>query len=88
MISGHGIGLGWNLNAGGAITRVMKNLPDEFTGTISSDFSIPGYGYLELKSSSAGNVDLANFDNLGLDTRRFIVHRGNWAIKIIFLIGD
>lgn len=29
------MGMGWTLNAGGGITRVMRNLPDEFYSTFS-----------------------------------------------------
>jgi hypothetical protein len=48
------VGHQWSLNAGGAISRVMKGLPDEFQGRVGpncrgcSDFN--GFGYLRTKS--------------------------------------
>ncbi|MEO7306645.1 MAG: hypothetical protein ABIR78_08335 [Ferruginibacter sp.] len=77
---GSTVGLGMNLNAGGVITRVMKNLPDEFTGTICPAFNIPGWGYLQLKGNGQG-IDLANFDNYSTQTKMDIIVRGNWNQK-------
>ncbi|MEO6541759.1 MAG: hypothetical protein ABIN74_12225, partial [Ferruginibacter sp.] len=77
---GTAVGLGMNLNAGGVITRVMKNLPDEFTGTICPAFNIPGWGYLQLKGNGQG-IDLANFDNYSTQTKMDIIVRGNWNQK-------
>lgn len=48
------VGHQWSLNAGGAISRVMKGLPDEFQGRVGpncggcADFD--GFGYLRTKS--------------------------------------
>jgi len=77
---GSWVGLGMNLNAGGTITRVMKNLPDEYTGTICSAYNIPGWGYLTLKGGSQ-NIDLSNFDNYSVDDKKYIIDRGNWNKK-------
>ena len=75
---GTSIGLGWNLSAGGAITRVMKNLPDEFTGWISSDFPFPGYGYTKL-IPEIGLLD--GFENFDQSVQRPIIRKGNWNVK-------
>ena len=79
-------GLGWNLNAGGFITRVMKNLPDEFSKNVSGNrnispsFNFPGYGYLSLVDR---NVDISKFNPMmppfapsyTVDQRKDIIHR-------------
>jgi len=85
-------GLGWNLNAGGLITRVMKNLPDEFSKNISGarnispSFNFPGYGYLSLIDRS---VDMSQFNPMvppfapsyTVDQRKDVIHHGNWNVK-------
>jgi len=85
-------GLGWNMNAGGLITRVMKNLPDEFsknisgTRSISPSFNFPGYGFLSLADR---NVDISQFNPMmppfapsyTIDQRKDIIHHGNWNVK-------
>jgi hypothetical protein len=76
-------GLGWNLNAGGTITRVMRNLPDEFAGnTISSSYQLPGWGYLNIKGNGQ-NVDLSYFDtpNPDVNVIKNIIAKGNWNVK-------
>lgn len=76
-------GLGWNLNAGGAITRVMKSLPDEFAGNnISNSFQFPGWGYLNIKGNGQ-NVDLSYFDNPNPDVNilKNIIAKGSWNSK-------
>lgn len=72
-------GLGWNFNSGGTITRIMKSLPDEFTGTIPS-FNIPGWGYIHIKGNGQ-NVNLSNFDAETPATKRDIIGKGNWNRK-------
>lgn len=77
------VGLGWNLNAGGVITRVMKNLPDEFAGnTISSAYQMPGWGYLNIKGNGQ-NVDLSVFNspNPDINVLKNIIAKGNWNVK-------
>ncbi|MBL7750947.1 MAG: hypothetical protein JNN29_06175 [Chitinophagaceae bacterium] len=82
---GSWVGLGWQLNAGGVITRVMKNLPDELNGTISADFNIPGKGFLHLQ---AENVELDRFNDPVVPFAFYSypekierINRGNWNTK-------
>lgn len=71
-------GLGWNLNAGGTITRVMHNLPDEFTGNVVLyNFVIPAYGYINLKGGPEF-VNLTNFQNETQTRKRQIIDYANW----------
>jgi hypothetical protein len=49
------VGLGWSLNAGGVITRSVRNLPDDFEGAVGS-YAFEGY----LTYGIAGKVH--NFD--------------------------
>lgn len=75
------VGLGWHLNAGGAITRVMNNLPDEFTGTISSTFNILGYGFTKVKAGLGINlVHFLDINNTYYSTeqKKDIINRGAW----------
>lgn len=85
-------GFGWYLNAGGAITRVMKNMPDEysvtqanptaplqtFNRTISSTFNFNGYGYLSLLNR---NVDLDRFNLHGTGGNTYTVEEKREIIK-------
>jgi|GEM_PF-1299317 len=82
------VGLGWHLNAGGAITRVMKNLPDEFNGTISPSFNFSGVGYLNLNTSQNGYVALGAFvpavvpyADYSINDMKDIVNKGSWNTK-------
>jgi hypothetical protein len=85
------VGMGWHLNAGGMITRVMKNLPDEWNGTISPSFNIPGIGYLNLNTAAGGNTVLERFAPVSppyspsaaytIPEMKTIIHRGNWNTK-------
>jgi hypothetical protein len=73
------IGLGWNINAGGAIYRNVSGIPDDvkdfnivdFTGTISSSI---GTGALYMKNTAIGS-DNKTYDfsrtKRGLDTTEF-----------------
>jgi hypothetical protein len=71
-------GMGWFLNAGGSITRVMKNLPDEFTGTICPNFNFPGVGYTKLKQSENVDINLFEGGSYDLNKKQEIIGRGNW----------
>jgi hypothetical protein len=58
------VGLGWNLNAGGAITRTVRGLPDDDinTGFLNTPPITPSYQpglnfYTEIFNYAAGNVD-------------------------------
>jgi len=52
--AGGWLGPGWNMSAGGAITRVMHGMPDEFSGAVNG---APAFGYLNTKS----RVNLSTF---------------------------
>lgn len=86
---GSWVGMGWFLNGGGAITRVMKNLPDEYNGTISPDFNLHGVGYLHLNTAQEGYVVLDRFkpvigpyaDEYSIDEMKSIINRGNWNTR-------
>jgi hypothetical protein len=72
-------GLGWFLNAGGSITRVMKSLPDEFTGTISpSSYNFAGIGYTKLKQLEGVDISLFEGDTYSITKKQDIINRGNW----------
>lgn len=76
------VGMGWHLNAGGMITRVMKSLPDEFTGTVNSThYNITGHGYIRLKQEQ--NTDISLFESGAYDVgkQREIIERGNWNVS-------
>jgi YD repeat-containing protein len=75
------VGMGWSLNAGGSITRVMKNMPDEFSGTINSTyFNILGYGYTRLKSQVDVDISLFESGSYNVTKQREIIDRGNWNV--------
>jgi YD repeat-containing protein len=78
------VGMGWSLNAGGSISRVMKGLPDEFVGkVVPMNYSVPGgsgidaFGYLGVKARDGG-VDLANFTNYSDDKKKKIIKYADW----------
>jgi len=77
-------GLGWNLSAGGSITRMMRGTPDEYNGRLSTSVDKTVIGYLNVKSSQ--NIDLLRFDAAppvnnpyDINTMRNIVSRGSQA---------
>lgn len=75
---GSWVGMGWSLQAGGGISRVMHNLPDEFTGDVNPlYFPFPAYGYLYLKGSPE-YVDLADYSNQTPTKKRQIIDYANW----------
>lgn len=57
------VGHGWTLNAGGAISRVMKSMPDEFLGVLGPNClgcaQFSGFGYLNTKEK----VNLSALEN-------------------------
>ncbi len=63
------IGLGWALNAGGVITRVIKDIPDDCTGTdcvidpINNPIKKYGQFYREDRPS---NIDIHNIRNIDI----------------------
>jgi hypothetical protein len=80
------VGMHWSLQAGGCVSRVMKNLPDEFLGKVvplshyklhtDPDFTgIDGFGFIHLKSVG---INLNDFSTLPLDEKRKIVRNGDW----------
>ena len=83
---GSSVGLSWNLNAGGAITRVMKNAPDE--SVRFSRFADPRpnqgiwvFGYLALKKPIDGigdGFDINHFESLPERTKMKIADYSNW----------
>lgn len=84
------VGMGWSLNAGGLITRVMKGLPDEFQGDINqaNGTKYTGYGWLKLKNRSMGGKSVrinspSDFKNRWTDVN----HRKN-IIENSALGGD
>jgi hypothetical protein len=78
---GSWVGLGFRLNAGGMITRVMKNLPDEYNTTISPDFNFHGYGYLNLGTmATTGSFHPASipFQEYTTEEARERVSKASW----------
>ncbi|MEP2023630.1 MAG: PKD domain-containing protein [Reichenbachiella sp.] len=75
------VGMGWNLKAGGSISRVLKGLPDEFVGGIGAMcrncLPFDAVGYLDLKNSG---VDLSKFtsDSYTNTKKQKIIRNGNW----------
>ncbi|CAN5438544.1 hypothetical protein BH09BAC3_BH09BAC3_35950 [soil metagenome] len=67
------VGLGWSLNAGGAITRSVRGLPDELTFA----------GYRELRKHYPNPVNLTDASSSGLpDSVYFqMICEGKWDIE-------
>jgi YD repeat-containing protein len=87
---GSWVGTGWDLQAGGKITRVMHNLPDEFNG-ILSDYDNgnlwdgedrDGYGYLYLNQAviDGNNIpfNLSTFYSNSQDDKQTIAKHADW----------
>lgn len=66
------VGQNWSLNAGGAITRSVNGLPDEFH--VPQATTIAGYGYAYPISYQRLNVP--NWTDLGLLTNIYMTNRG------------
>lgn len=87
------VGLGWSLNAGGLITRVMKGLPDEFQGSINTSpkpgatNEFNGYGWLKVKSRKIENKTVAIIDPNDFKSRYSVESRKN-IIENSALGGD
>jgi hypothetical protein len=54
------VGLGWSLDVGGSITREVRGLPDDYTGTTAADTR---RGWLYNKGATGVNVDVATLPN-------------------------
>ena len=74
------VGLGWSLNAGGCITRVMKGLPDEYKGFINTIYgiSLPAYGYLHLIDHPDYNIDIENFPPPQEELQKRFIRNASW----------
>ena len=71
------VGLGWSLNAGGCISRVMNGLPDEFKGTNKfNNKTASAWGYLHLKDDKG--VDLNDFNSFSDADKKSIIRRADW----------
>ena len=88
------VGLGWTLHAGGAISRVMKGLPDEFLGKVTpNSYAIEGgeginaFGYINIKDREDG-VILSQFDSYDELKQKKIVKYGEWQSITGFNIGN
>jgi RHS repeat-associated protein len=90
---GSWVGLGFDLSAGGSITRIMKNMPDEFNGDVSIACNggktlVPFYGYLKTKNTPinnkdniaviTGGIDFNLFSTYSEEKKKRIVAYSNW----------
>ncbi|HPM32556.1 MAG TPA: hypothetical protein PLJ60_19640, partial [Chryseolinea sp.] len=88
------VGTSFSLEAGGAISRVMKGLPDEFTGKVFPTNWTPlntqgaaAFGYLNIKNRDGG-INLSNFPNYADDKKKRIVKNSDWMSLDGFDKGD
>jgi hypothetical protein len=78
------VGMGWILEAGGNVSRVMNGLPDEFSGEIHlMDRPInknnDAYGYLYLKDINVkDDLILENFYGFSENDKKDIIQRADW----------
>lgn len=86
------VGLNWNLNAGGAITRVVKGAEDEFqptTNPTSNTNAYYMYGYSQLNSTNWNTMtyskdtepDEFTFNFAGYSGKFYYDHNGQWKTK-------
>jgi YD repeat-containing protein len=68
-------GLGWHLSAGGAITRVVRGIPDETAKTSSGSYFWPNYD----NSQWDANEDEFSFNFCGY-SGKFFCHNGKWIV--------
>lgn len=72
------VGLGWNLNAGGRVTRIANGLPDDYiqgdyTTTLSPGIRNQMIGYINEHTTFASSVDVTNyFEFLSQVSKNFI----------------
>ena len=63
------VGMGWNLNVGGVISRVMNGMPDEYVGSNSisegnNSYSYPVYGYLKFMEKNNNSPTFLSPENI------------------------
>jgi YD repeat-containing protein len=88
------VGLGWQLNAGGVIGRVMRGLPDEFDGpyTIMPDghhpANVAAKGFLDASVGDYADKDYFISDSRSVNDRKRIVEYSNKTGDYVSLGGD
>jgi len=88
------VGLGWNMNTGGAITRIMNRLPDELDApTLPKSGFYYTHGDIDQTDwSSDANMklppplrdiepDIFTFNFLGMSGKFFLDEKGNWQVQ-------
>lgn len=68
---GSWVGLGWSLNAGGVVSRVMRGLPDEYNGNMDlKDRNLPARGWLSPEVRGSSGLDLLDYFTSTNDNNR------------------
>jgi YD repeat-containing protein len=89
------VGLGWNLSAGGAITRVINKAPDELNlASVGIDYYQAGFYYNHnaintndwnitrtLRDFKDVEPDVFNFNFLGISGKFFMDETGAWRVQ-------